>query len=75
MNNLTYWRIEDGHFACFDIYYDGEYTTTYECDLYYCMNRPWVEHIAEKNWAFNEMLAELGQIEQAFAPYNYQNPA
>ena len=72
--NLQFWRIEDEHYACYDIYRNGRYITTYECDMYMNVDRPWVLHVGEKSWAHEAILIELGRIERAFAPYNYQNP-
>jgi hypothetical protein len=72
---LRYWRIEEGHFACYDVYVDGHYVSTYECDLYANMGSySWAQQVAGKNWAFDDLIFELSQIETAFAPYSYQNP-
>ena len=76
MNDLKHWRLEDGHFACHDIYHNGHFLSTYEVDLY--VKQPtgysWAQHIALKNWAHDALIFELRQLETAFAPFSYQSP-
>lgn len=76
MKHLTHWRLEDGHYACFDIYHEGHFLSTYEVDLYANQgpDYSWAQHIARKNWSFDELIFELIQLERIFAEYSYQNP-
>lgn len=67
--NLTYWRIEESRYACYDIHDDnGRFLHTYEVDLHHQQPAPysWAIHIAAKTWSTPEMVAELAQIEQSY---------
>jgi len=64
-----YWRIEENRYACYDIHdSQGRYLTTYDVNLD-CPQPPpytWAQHIALKNWATPEIVAELASIERAY---------
>jgi len=63
---LQYWRIEENRFACYDIYDNGHFLTTYEADLAANNSQSWANHIRRKQWAFPELVNELAMIESSF---------